>query len=75
MDGLILQKLIVLSGQSVFLSKEITKSTIIGNDLPTQQLKDKKNNIKPTTAISLQAKETIFSILKDFFDTEQARRV
>jgi len=24
-----------------------------------------------TTAISLQAKETIFSILKDFFDTEQ----
>lgn len=51
--------------------KFIDEVTPLLKALPLQQLKDKKNNIKPTTAISLQAKETIFSILKDFFDTEQ----
>ncbi|QIY83037.1 hypothetical protein HER18_05550 [Chryseobacterium sp. NEB161] len=39
--------------------------------LPPQQMEVKNSNIKPTITINSEAKETVFSILKDFFETEQ----
>lgn len=51
--------------------KFIDEVTPLLKALPPQPLKVGNNNLKPKITINSEAKESIFSILKDFFEAEQ----
>lgn len=56
--------------ETIPLLKEIENRRNV-KDLPPQQMDVKNSNIKPAITINSEAKETVFSILKDFFEAEQ----